>query len=176
MPDAGSAADFDAFYLATSRRVLGHVYAVTGNLAEAEDAVAEAYLRAWNHWRSVRAADSPEAWVRRVATRAAISAWRKAMNRVRAHHRAATDEALDDLSPDHVALVDALRRIPLAQRRTIVLHHLAGLSVEQVAREMGCPAGTVKARLARGRQALARQLSDRPAGRGERTGGRDGRR
>ncbi len=52
-------------------------------------------------------------------------------------------------------LVDALRRIPEAQRHAVVLHHLVGLSVEEVARETGAPTGTVKARLSRGRSALA---------------------
>jgi RNA polymerase sigma-70 factor (ECF subfamily) len=65
-----------------------------------------------------------------------------------------------ELSPDSVTLVAALRRIPEAQRRAIVLYHLAGLTVEQVAAEVGAPAGTVKARLARGRAALAQLLSE----------------
>jgi RNA polymerase sigma-70 factor (ECF subfamily) len=43
------------------------------------------------------------------------------------------------------------------------LHHLVGLPVEEVARELRVPAGTVKSRLARGRQALAQVLdTDRP--------------
>jgi RNA polymerase sigma-70 factor (ECF subfamily) len=56
------AEEFDAFYSASSRRVLGHVYAMTGNGSEAEDSVAEAYLRAWDRWVSVRECASPEAW------------------------------------------------------------------------------------------------------------------
>jgi RNA polymerase sigma-70 factor (ECF subfamily) len=40
----------------------------------------------------------------------------------------------------------------------IVLHHLVGLPVEEVARELRVPAGTVKSRLARGRGALAHVL------------------
>ena len=40
-------------------------------------------------------------------------------------------------------------------RSAIVLHHLADLPVEEVAREMGAPTGTIKARLSRGRAALA---------------------
>lgn len=57
--------------------------------------------------------------------------------------------------PDHVALVVALRRLPEAQRRAVVLHHVAGLPVADVAAETGVPVGTVKARLSRGRAALA---------------------
>ena len=40
------------------------------------------------------------------------------------------------------------------------LHHLGGLSVAEVASETGSPEGTVKARLARGRTALAELLKD----------------
>jgi RNA polymerase sigma-70 factor (ECF subfamily) len=157
MRDAG---EFDSFYAASSRRVLGQVYAMTGNRAEAEDAVAEAYLKAWDRWGTVRDCDNPEAWVRQVASRNAVSNWRKRMNRLRAHHREAVDQGLDGLNPDHVALVHALRRISADQRRLIVLHHLVGLSVDEIAEEVGAPSGTVKARLARGRRAMAAYRSD----------------
>jgi RNA polymerase sigma-70 factor (sigma-E family) len=152
--------EFDAFYAASSRRVLGQVYAMTGNRSEAEDAVAEAYLKAWDRWATVRDCDSPEAWVRRVASRHAVSSWRKAVNRLRAHHRDAGDTDVDELSPDHVALVHALRQIPSDQRRVIVLFHLVGLSVAEIAAEVGAPAGTVKAWLVRGRRAMAAHLSE----------------
>jgi RNA polymerase sigma-70 factor (ECF subfamily) len=94
-----------------------------------------------------------------VAYRISVNSWHKARNRLTAH-RAARHRELPGLSPDLVALVSALRKIPEAQRRAIVLHHLAGLSVEEIAREMGAPAGTVKARLARGRRALAPLVSE----------------
>ncbi|XVV10085.1 sigma-70 family RNA polymerase sigma factor [Actinoplanes sp. CA-131856] len=151
---------FEEFYAASSSRVLGHLFVMTGNRAEAEDAVAEAYARAWQRWAVVSRADSPEAWVRTVAARIAISGWRKAANRLLAHRREAADQVLDGLSPDHVALMQALRTLSPVQRRDIVLHHLAGLSVAEIARETGTPAGTVKARLARGRQALAALLGE----------------
>jgi RNA polymerase sigma-70 factor (ECF subfamily) len=154
-----SAEEFDAFYAGSSRRVLGQVYAMVGNRAEAEDAVAEAYLRAWDRWKSVRECESPEAWVRRVAYRIAVSAWRKAVNRLRAHHRDATDDHGHTVGPDHVALVQALRRISADQRRVIVLHHLVGLSVAEIAVETGASANTVKTWLARGRRAMADHLT-----------------
>ena len=151
--------DFDLFYAATSRRLVRQIFAMTGDLGEAEDAVQEAYIRAWRRWPRIRAYDDPEAWLRVVAYRITVNSWQKARNRLTAH-RAGRQQELPGLSPDLVALVSALRKIPEAQRRAIVLHHLAGLSVEEIAHETGAPAGTVKARLARGRRALAPLVSE----------------
>jgi RNA polymerase sigma-70 factor, ECF subfamily len=62
------------------------------------------------------------------------------------------------ISVERVALADALRTLPRSYRQVIVLHHLLELPVEQVARELGIPTGTVKGRLSRGRRALATRL------------------
>jgi RNA polymerase sigma-70 factor, ECF subfamily len=153
--------DFDEFYAASFRRVVGQVYAMTGSLAEAEDSVQESFARAWQRWRKVQQYSDPEGWVRTVAYRISVSAWRKAANRVTAHQRAGGDAgAQPDLAPDRLALIDALRRIPPDQRRAIVLHHLVGLRVEEIAQETGVASGTVKTRLARGRRALAPLVSE----------------
>lgn len=151
---------FDAFYTGTSRRVLHQMYAMTGNLADAQELVQEAYARAWQRWSSVATYDDPEAWVRTVAWRLAASRWRKAKNGVAAMLRHGPPNHSPEPSIDNVALVTALRQIPEAQRRTVVLHHLVGLSVAEVAHEMHVPEGTVKARLSRGRAALAQLLTD----------------
>ena len=151
--------DFDTFYAATSRRLVRQIFAMTGDLSEAEDAVQEAYIRAWRRWPRIRAYEDPEAWLRVVAYRITVNSWHKARNRLTAH-RAGRHHELPGLSPDLVALVSALRKIPETQRRAIVLHHLAGLSVEEIAHETGAPTGTVKARLARGRKALAPLVSE----------------
>ncbi|MBR7835210.1 SigE family RNA polymerase sigma factor, partial [Actinospica durhamensis] len=42
--------EFDDFYAGSVRRVSGYVYALTGDRAETEDVVQEAYARAWQHW------------------------------------------------------------------------------------------------------------------------------
>jgi RNA polymerase sigma-70 factor (ECF subfamily) len=154
------AAGFDEFYAAGNRRVLHQMYAMTGNLADAQELTQEAYARAWQRWSSVSAYDDPGAWVRTVAWRLAASRWRKTKNGVTAMFRHGAPEHTPEPSIDNVALVDALRRIPESQRRAIVLHHLVGLSVAEVAHEVHAPEGTVKARLSRGRAALAELLAD----------------
>lgn len=70
--------DFDAFYTATAKRLVATVYAMTGDVAEAEDAVQEAYIRAWQRWdRLTREGEDPLPWVRTVAMRLAIGTWRR---------------------------------------------------------------------------------------------------
>lgn len=157
MRDPGN---FDAFYTGSVRRVIGQLYAMTGSRAEAEDCVQEAYARAWQRWDKVAGYGDPEAWVRTVAYRVSISAWRKTANMRAAHRRHGAPDDAHGLSPDYVAIIAALRKIPARQRQAIVLHHLVGLSVDEIARETGVPAGTVKARLSRGRQALAPYLAE----------------
>jgi RNA polymerase sigma-70 factor (ECF subfamily) len=61
---------------------------------------------------------------------------------------------------DRMELLGALRRLPFEQREALALHYLADLPIEAVAVRVGSPVGTVKARLSRGRGALARMLGD----------------
>ena len=98
---------------------------------------------------------APEAWVRTVG-------WRTAANHLR-HLRVAARRGRERPEPgvtsapgvDNVALVSALRRIDAGQRQALVLHYMLDLPVEQVAEEAGVSVSAVKARLVRGRAALA---------------------
>jgi RNA polymerase sigma-70 factor, ECF subfamily len=154
-------AEFDDFYAASFARVAGQVYAMVGDRDEAQECVQEAFVRAWQHRRTLSRAEHPEAWVRTVAYRLAVSRWRRTTRGRRPPDRAvSTPLTAPAPSEAHVAVVAALRQLPEAQRRTLVLHHLADLSVHDVARETGVPEGTVKARLSRGRAALAAPLAE----------------
>jgi RNA polymerase sigma-70 factor, ECF subfamily len=154
---------FAAFYTASYQRLLGQLFALTGDLAEAENLLQEAYARAFARWAQVRAYDYPEAWVRRVALNLAAMAARRLRRRAAALLRLDPPPAVPELSPELLDLHHALRALPLGQRQVIVLHHLVGLPVEEVARELRVPTGTVNSRLVRGRRALAQVLdTDRP--------------
>jgi RNA polymerase sigma-70 factor (ECF subfamily) len=168
--------EFDAFYAAAFPRLTGQLYAFTGDHGEAQDVVQEAFVRAWDRRKSFLADSAPEAWIRTVAVRLAVSRWRRAKRWLELMRRHPPPEPVPGPGPEHAALVAALRQLPQAQRLAIVLHHLCDLSVEQVASETGAPVGTVKARLSRGRAALAKQLgtdeADEPV---RKEGGRVGR-
>ncbi len=120
----------------------------------------EAFVRAWaRHWKLDKDG-APETWIRVTAWRIAASRWRRTRDGSHRLRLAAQPESIAGPSPDRVAFVEALRKVPAEQRRALVLYHLCDLTVEQIAAETGVPTGTVKARLARGRAALAPHLQE----------------
>ncbi len=140
--------------------MVAQIYALSGDLAEAQEVAQDAFLRAWTSWARVAAYDDPGGWVRRVAHNLAVSRWRKARNTARALIRHGPPADVPEPSLASASLVAALARIPESARRALVLHHIAGLSVAEIADLEGVAAGTVKARLSRGRAALAPILAE----------------
>jgi RNA polymerase sigma-70 factor (ECF subfamily) len=149
--------EIEELYAASYRRLLGQLIGVTGSVAEAEDVVQEAFVRGLDHPARLLGADNPEAWLRTVAVNLARSRWRRAQRLVGLAPRL-VEEPRDADTDGNLALLDALRRLSAGQREVIALHHLADLTVEQVADTLGLPTGTVKARLSRGRAVLATLL------------------
>jgi DNA-directed RNA polymerase specialized sigma subunit, sigma24 homolog len=141
------APDFDGFYVASRDRLVLQLAALTGDPVEALDHVQEAFVQAWLRWDRVGRYGDPQAWVRRVAYNRAVSRWRRARRAI--------------LSSD--AGTDRIHLDP-EQREAIVLHHLAGYPVEEVAEQMSISAGTVKSMLSRGRARLAELLVEWEAG------------
>ncbi|HEV2086836.1 MAG TPA: SigE family RNA polymerase sigma factor [Cryptosporangiaceae bacterium] len=144
------------------RRLVTQLYAVTGDLAEAQDVVQEAFVRALARPRHLAGVDNPEAWLRTVAVNLARRQWRR---RLRLGHLLGQASRSDppapaELSDEVLTLTAALRRLNRGQREAIALHYLADMSVEDTAMALGISAGTVKSRLARGRARLAAVLGE----------------
>ena len=143
------------------RRLVGQLFAICGNLGEAEDAVQEAFVRAVEKPRRIAQLDSPEAWLRTVALNVVRRRYRRATRFHGLFSRAGVPETtLPGLSADRVALVEALRQLPYEQREAIVLHHIVDLPVGEIAAQLRVPEGTVKARLSRGRARLVHVFAD----------------
>ena len=114
--------DFGAHLEANYRRLVAQLYAITLDPAEAHSAVQDAYSRAWRSWAAVSRSPDSVGWVRRVAVRSTIRSWRRLRLAVAPTHRA---------GPGHRstgAVLAALRELPAAERRCVVLHHMAGAS------------------------------------------------
>jgi RNA polymerase sigma-70 factor, ECF subfamily len=150
---------FEAFYTAAYGRLVGQLLVVTGSLQEAEDVVQEAFVRAYGRWRTVHDYDLPEAWVRRVALNLAVSGLRRARRRAALVVRLGPAANTTALSVETVALTQTLRKLPLRDREALALHHVVGLSVQEIAHQLDVPVGTITARLSRARSALARLIA-----------------
>ena len=160
-----AADDFEAFYRGAYPRLVGQLFLVAGDMHEAEDCVQEAFVRAALRWRALRQYDQPELWVRRVAMNLANDGFRRARRRLLALARLG-DQRRTEAEPaaEHLELAAALGRLNSGQRQVVVMHHLLDLPVDEVARQLGLPVGTVKSRLARARETLSRALGSEQEG------------
>ena len=141
-----------------------HIYLVLGGAALVEDAVQETMTALYRGLAGFCGdTASPRTWALAIATRVA--------HRLRAREAryelvedGTGDVGMFDLAPAAAAelamLQRALATLTQEQRAVIVLHHYVGLSVEEIARELSVPAGTVKSRLGRGRAALVPRLRE----------------
>jgi RNA polymerase sigma-70 factor, ECF subfamily len=161
------ARDFEEFYAANYGKITALVAAVLGDRSEADDVAQETFARALARWPRLSGYELPEAWVRQVALRLAIDSGRRVRRTLRALPLLRAAAARNPEPEPGAALTltplgRALTRIPLREREVIVLHYVADLTVEQIARDRGIGVSTVKARLASGRRRLERELELEP--------------
>ncbi|RQX12351.1 SigE family RNA polymerase sigma factor [Micromonospora ureilytica] len=150
---------FDDFYHAHFRGLVVQLTAYTGDRGQAQELVQEAFCRAYARWDRLAGYEDPLAWVRRVAWNLGHNRWRRLRTaqqwllRQRETHVA-------EPSPDRIVVDAALAKLPPKQRRAVVLHYLADLTVAEIAAQEQVAEGTVKSWLHRGRTALATHLRD----------------
>ncbi|MCU1678875.1 MAG: polymerase, sigma-24 subunit, subfamily [Frankiales bacterium] len=155
-------ADFEALYVTSFPRVVAQLAPLAGSIAEAEDLVQEAFARAYTRWAQVQDYDNPEAWVRTVASRLAISRWRRAKVAAAALVKIGHSHSEDRSSASDARLdvTKALATLPARQRQIVVLHHIADMEVAAIAAMLSMPVGSVKSNLSRGRRRLAAVLGE----------------
>jgi RNA polymerase sigma-70 factor (sigma-E family) len=146
------AAQFHEFVQARWPRLVRTAYLLTGDHGEAEDLVQTALAKAYVAWTRVQASDSPDAYVRRILVNANAARFRK--RRITQLLGAAPPEVRTP-DPTHRvdlrdALVQALARLPVRQRAVVILRYWDDLSEAEVARALGCSAGTVKSQASKG--------------------------
>ncbi len=147
-----------------------------GDGQEPEDLVQETYLRAFAAFGSFRG-ENARAWLaaiclnvaRSQARRRRLRPWEataRALPDALPVARAAGGEAVPDVADVVIASLDAqavsrcLAQLPEPQRVCIVLMDVAGYTARETAEALGCPRGTVLARVHRGRRRLAGLLAE----------------
>lgn len=162
---------FEALVACHAPMVLGVCRRVLGFTSDAEDAFQATFLVLVRRARDLSPRDAIGPWLYGVAVRVAARARSQAARR---RSRATplesplADRPVRGLDPDLLEVLDAeLGRLPVKYRLPLVLCYLEGRTHEEAARELQWPVGTVKGRLARGRELLRERLSRRgfaPAG------------
>jgi RNA polymerase sigma-70 factor, ECF subfamily len=145
----------------------GRLWAVAlrtlGDREEAADALQDALLSAYRSAGTYRGEAKVTTWLHRVVVNACLDRVRRRAVRPTVPLPASGEEPAsprDDMSARETALdvESALAALPVEQRAAIVLVDLQGLPVEEAARALGVPVGTVKSRCSRGRARLAVSL------------------
>jgi RNA polymerase sigma-70 factor (ECF subfamily) len=149
---------FQGFVSSVSKTLMGQAYALTGSLEEAQDLTQETLLRAWAHWDRLASLQNPEAWARRVLHHLAISRWRRqSLSETVAYRQQVV--AMPEPDAEIIDVVKAIGKLSRNQKRTLVLHDYVGLTVPEIAKELGVPAGTARSWLHRARRTVAAELA-----------------
>ena len=140
-------AEFDAFVVACSPRLLRTAYLLVGERHLAQDLVQTALAKSWFSWKRIQG--NPEPYVRKVMVTTATSWWQR-----RWHGEVPTETILeegraDSSSDDHVDVWRAIEHLPPRQRAVVVLRFYEDLTERQVADVLGCSVGTVKSQCAK---------------------------
>jgi RNA polymerase sigma factor (sigma-70 family) len=146
---------FEEFYAEHRDGVLRAVFVSSGELHAAEDAVSEAFTKAFLHWKRLEDHPSKVAWVTRTALNSLRSSWRR-------RRRMTVSELPEGISPPaepmDARLFEAVLRLPVRQRQVVGLRVFLDLSTTNTASVLDIAPGTVTAHLSRALSSLRAEM------------------
>ena len=140
----------------------GFAVSLTGSADSADDLVQETLLRAIAHIDSFQAGTNMGAWLFTILRNLVFSQSRKKRRDV-AYRLTCSQQSWKTHAEQHgkmelIQMRQALMQIPSDQREAIILVGASGFSYEEAAEVIGCAIGTVKSRVSRGRERLAKLM------------------
>lgn len=131
-------------------------FSILRNDADAEDAVSEAVLHAYEKLASLRKTENFRGWILRITANEAKRIYRK-------NKWSSSVEWEESMSPafydEHHELWDAVMRLEQGYRDVVVLFYYEQCSLKEISNILGCREGTVKSRLYRAREQLRQMLT-----------------
>jgi RNA polymerase sigma-70 factor (ECF subfamily) len=167
---------FEAVALPFMKSLYNTASVWTGRSADAADLVQETYLRAYRTFDSFQKGTNCKAWLFTIMRSIFVNKYRKRQREPEAIPFESFEERFDELLADspedrHLFLIRdlgldwkgsqperALEKLPEKFRSAVVLVDVEDLTYEEAARVLGCPMGTLRSRLFRGRKALFVEL------------------
>jgi len=178
----GDTQSFAEIFRLYERRIYNLIYQMIGNADESADLTQEVFVRVFKGLKDLQADEAFNSWIYRVT----LNMCRDHIRRVRRVHVESLDRGRGEEDEDRgtVEIPDwseepgrkveleemqqvvrrAVAALPEHYRSVVVLHHLHGKEVSEIAAILRCPLGTVKSRLARGREELKHRLESYMAG------------
>jgi RNA polymerase sigma-70 factor, ECF subfamily len=162
---SGDTRAFDRLVEKYQDRVYDLAYRITGHHDDAQDAAQDAFVKAYLALGTFRGDAAFSTWLHRIAVNAAYDAVRRRPP-AGSHPVEAAGACADPLGDRaerveaRVRICGAIAALPLEQRAVVILRDIQGWSYEEIAAITEIPVGTVRSRLARGREALKAALAD----------------
>ncbi|NUQ81270.1 MAG: sigma-70 family RNA polymerase sigma factor [Bacteroidetes bacterium] len=178
----GKQRDFEAVVVPYTPALYNFALRLTADEEDARDLVQETMLKAYRFYDSFEKGTNMKAWLFRILKNSFINKYRKMAkepnkidyDEVKDYFNSVRDESVDpnnledqlfgDLLDDDVTR--ALQSLPPDFRTVVILCDMEGQTYEEIADMVGCPVGTVRSRLHRGRKMLFDKLKDYAAVRG----------
>jgi RNA polymerase sigma-70 factor (ECF subfamily) len=163
-------AEFRRLYEAHRVAVHAYLFGRNGDRSSAADLVQDVFLRVWQHLPKLLGMpdDRRRAWIFTVARNLSVDAHRQrgaqvggalAMESEAVPASVSTSASTAIIAAERVAVVgEAIRRLPEAQRVTLTMAAVGGLTSAELGDALGVPAGTVRYRLSLARRAVAEAL------------------
>jgi RNA polymerase sigma-70 factor (ECF subfamily) len=171
---------FDELFERYSSMVFGLAFHILGDREEALDVSQEVFLAIYRKMDTFRGESSLKTWIYCIAVHRATNRFRW-WNRLRRRGTVSLEDHLSK-SPDHelfcslksgiqspedallsqeahLEMERLLLELPLQQRIAVIMRDIEGLSYEEIAESLKVSLGTVKSRIARGREMLKRHFS-----------------
>ncbi|MDO8589206.1 MAG: sigma-70 family RNA polymerase sigma factor [Armatimonadota bacterium] len=172
----GDVEAFEQLFNRYQKRVYNIVYGMIGNENDAAELAQDVFVRVFDSIATLRAEEAFFTWVRTVAINVCRDHVRRRVPfRVESLDEkmsydgediireiadpAVGPERLSEQKETERAVHRAIDSLSGEHRTVVVLHHLEGMDVQDIAKALGCPTGTVKSRLARAREELRRKLA-----------------
>ncbi len=167
-PTGLGAQSFDALVRQSTPALYRLALSLVRETQAAEDIVQDTFLRAFERRRQFRDESAPTTWLRRILMNLAIDRARRhpreelvndIEDRWRDDSYTVSSEMVIEHAETRQELEDALVRLPFTYRAVLLLHDVEGITVAQIAREMGIGLPAAKQRLRRGRMMLVSALA-----------------
>ena len=149
---------FEAFYEAEGRTLFRRLWLVTGNRAEAEELMQDAFLKVWERWDRVGGMDDPVGYLYRTAMNLFRKRYRRAALAVR--RTVGLAPSSDDFSDadDRHTVRHVLGTLPPRQRAALVLTEMLGFTSKEAGDALGVTDATIRSLTRHGRDAFRKVM------------------